>query len=205
MIDYKLDKLLSIKTTEEQRIFPADPHYNPYEPTPYAALEQLFSRYKLTAGDCLVDMGCGKGRVPFYVNYFFHTTSIGIEMNPALYEDALKNKVSYSKKARRRRGSVEFQCVLAQEYQIQSWDNVFFFFNPFSIQIFMTVLQHILKSGEMYPRTIDLILYYPSNEYVYYLSNHTQFKLIEEVQLDYYHERNDHERILIFRMEREGN
>ncbi|GIN95691.1 methyltransferase [Siminovitchia terrae] len=204
MIDYKQDKLLSIKTTDEQRIFPAEPHYNPYEPTPYEALDQLFSRYRLTADACLVDMGCGKGRVPFYVHYHFQASAVGIEMNPALYEDALKNKASYSRKAKRGRGSVEFQCILAQEYNIQPGDNVFFFFNPFSAQIFMTVVQHILESVEKYPRTIDLILYYPSNEYVYYLLNHTQFKLVEEVQLDCFYERNDHERILIYRMNKGG-
>lgn len=202
MIEYKNDKLLAIKTTGEQRIFPAEPHYNPYEPTPYAVLDQLFSRYRLTADDCLVDMGCGKGRVPFYVNFHFQASVVGIEMNPALYEDALKNKASYSRKAKRKRGSVEFQCILAQEYDIQQRDNVFFFFNPFSAQIFMTIVQHILKSGENHPRTIDLILYYPSNEYVYYLLNQTLFRLVEEVRLDYLYEQNDNERILIFRMDK---
>ncbi|VEF46243.1 methyltransferase [Bacillus freudenreichii] len=200
MIDFKYDKLLFIKTTGEREVSPSQVHYHPYEPTPYAALDQLFSRYKLSADDCLVDMGCGKGRVPFYVNHHFQASAVGIEMNPALYEDALKNKASYNKKARRRRGTVGFHCVLAQEYDIRSQDNVFFFFNPFSVQIFMTVVQHIMESGEKHPRKIELILYYPSNEYLYYLMNHTQFQLVEEVRLDYLYERNDNERILIFRM-----
>lgn len=111
MIEYKNDKLLAIKTTGEQRIFPAEPHYNPYEPTPYAVLDQLFSRYRLTADDCLVDMGCGKGRVPFYVNFHFQASVVGIEMNPALYEDALKNKASYSRKAKRKRRISMYPCA----------------------------------------------------------------------------------------------
>lgn len=202
MIDYKYDKLLSIKTTGERETSPSQVHYHPYEPTPYSALEQLFSRYKLTAEDCLIDMGCGKGRVPFFVNYHFEASAVGIEMNPALYEDSLKNKASYSRKAKRRRGSIEFQCILAQEYDIYPKDNVFFFFNPFSVQIFITVVQHILESGEQYPRTIDLILYYPSNDYLFYLMNHTQFLLVEEIRLDYLYDRNDNERITIFRLDK---
>lgn len=204
MIDYKYDKLLSIKTTGEQERMPSQVHYHPYEPTPYGALGQLFSRYKLTADDCIVDMGCGKGRIPFYVNHHSQSSAVGIEMNPALYEDAMKNKASYSRKAKRRRGSIDFQCILAQEYEIQPRDNIFFFFNPFSVQIFMRVVQHILKSCEEYPRTVDLILYYPSNEYLYFLMNQTEFQLEEEIKLDFLYERNEYERIVIFRLKKGG-
>lgn len=42
MIDYKYDKLLSIKTTGDCEGPSAHVHYHRYEPTPYAALEQLF-------------------------------------------------------------------------------------------------------------------------------------------------------------------
>jgi len=200
MIEYKHDKLLSIKTTGNQETTPAQPHYHPYEPTAYAALEQLFSRYRLSSDDCLVDMGCGKGRVAFYIHHHFEASAVGIEMNPSLYEAALKNKMSYGRKNKRNRGSIDFQCVLAQDYTITKRDNVFFFFNPFSVQIFMTVVQHIMRSVEESPRKVDLILYYPSNEYLFYLMNHTPFQLIDEIKLDYVYERNDNERLLIFRL-----
>lgn len=200
MIDYKYDKLLSIKTAGDQEVNPLQPHYHPYEPTSYAALDQLFSKYRLSPDDCLVDMGCGKGRVAFYVHHLFQASAVGIEMNPSLYEDALKNKRSYIRKNRRKRGSIEFQCLLAQEYSITKHDNVFFFFNPFSVQIFMTVVQGILKSVEEFPRNVDLILYYPSNDYLFYLTNHTPFQLMDEIRLDFVYERNDNERLLIFRL-----
>ncbi|MFD1705181.1 SAM-dependent methyltransferase [Siminovitchia sediminis] len=205
MIDYKYDKLLSIRTTGERDAAPSQAHYHPYEPTPYPALEQLFNQYQLKAGDRLVDMGCGKGRVPFYVNYYFQASALGIEMNPALYEEALRNKISYSQKVKRRRGIVDFQCMLAQDYHIHPHDNVFFFFNPFSVQIFMTVVNNIIQSCERHPRTIDVILYYPSNDYLYFLLNQTQFVLLEEIHLEHAYERNHDERIMIFRLNKGGD
>ncbi|MFS0647409.1 SAM-dependent methyltransferase [Siminovitchia sp. 179-K 8D1 HS] len=197
MIDYKYDKLLSIKTAGDHEGSSAHVHYHRYEPTPYSALEQLFSRYKLSKSDCFVDMGCGKGRVAFFVHHLFQASATGVEMNLSLYEAALKNQASYNKK--RKAGSVNFHRVLAQEYGVHPSDNVFFFFNPFSVQIFMNVIQRIGISVEQSPRTVDLILYYPANEYVYYLLNHTPFQLVDEVRVDFLYEKNDNERFLIFR------
>jgi SAM-dependent methyltransferase len=199
MIDYKYDKMLSIKTTGDRDGLSAHVHYHPYEPTPYAALEQLFSRYRLDKSDCFVDMGCGKGRVAFFVHDLFQVSATGVEMSPPLFEAALKNQGSYNKKRKRKSGSVNFQCVLAQEYEIHPCDNVFFFFNPFSVQIFINVIHNIGQSVEQRPREVDLILYYPSNEYVHYLLNYTPFQMVEEVRVDFLYEKNDNERFLIFR------
>lgn len=109
MIDYKYDKLLSIKTTGNHEGPSAQVHYHRYEPTPYAALEQLFSCYTLSKRDCFVDMGCGKGRVAFFVHHLFHLSVTGIEMNPSLYEAALRNQASYNQKGKRKPGGVNFQ------------------------------------------------------------------------------------------------
>ncbi|WP_339165538.1 SAM-dependent methyltransferase [Siminovitchia sp. FSL W7-1587] len=199
MIDYKYDKLLSIKTTGDCEGPSAHVHYHRYEPTPYAALEQLFSRYRLSKSDCFVDMGCGKGRVAFFAHHLFQVSATGVEMNPSLYESALKNQASYIKNGKLKAGIVNFRRLLAQEYDIHPSDNVFFFFNPFSVQIFMNVIHHIGLSVAQTPRKVDLILYYPSIEYVHYVINYTPFQLIDEVRVDFLYEKNDHERFLIFR------
>ena len=60
-------------------------------------------------------------------------------------------------------------------------ENVFYFFNPFSPEIFHAVINRILDSFEKYPRTITLILYYPEDDTVFYLERHTTFERIDEI------------------------
>ena len=64
----KWDKLLRIRTSgrDDSR---SDQYRYPYEPTPYSVLERLaFSGY-IGKKNTLVDYGCGKGRVDFFLSY----------------------------------------------------------------------------------------------------------------------------------------
>src|SRR4051794_11285716 len=132
MKEYQYDKLLNIKTRGEQQGFNKSVHYHRYEPTPYAALEELFRHYNVKSNDYIVDFGCGKGRLNFYIHYFFAASVVGIEMNEALFQDAIQNRKSYTKKNNKEK--IKFLCCLAEEYQVTDLDNRFYFFNPFSIQ-----------------------------------------------------------------------
>ncbi|MEH7612983.1 SAM-dependent methyltransferase, partial [Gottfriedia acidiceleris] len=71
MDDKYYDNLLNIKTEGEQKGFNESFHYHRYEPTPYSALQQLFKQYILSNNDRIVDFGCGKGRLNFYINSLF--------------------------------------------------------------------------------------------------------------------------------------
>ncbi|KAB2331145.1 SAM-dependent methyltransferase [Cytobacillus depressus] len=192
------DALLNIKTGGNQKGFNQSIHYHRYESTPYSALETLFQHYEMNSGDRLVDFGCGKGRLNFYCNYLFNASAVGVEMNKNYYREALENLDSYLKKNKNGRGEVSFQCCLAEEYKIDPPDNRFYFFNPFSIQIFMKVVNNILLSVEEYPREIELIFYYPSEDYIYFLENQTVFELKEEILLTG-SVHNPHDRFLIYR------
>ncbi|MEM5594730.1 hypothetical protein AAHH67_28690 [Niallia circulans] len=68
------DKLLHIETEEIQVGFHKSYHYHRYEPTPYEHLEQLFREFPLRETDYVVDFGCGKGRLNFYIHYVFQST-----------------------------------------------------------------------------------------------------------------------------------
>ena len=193
------DSFLNIKTTGDQRGFPDSFHHHPYEATPYAALEKLFREYPLSPEDRFVDFGCGKGRLSFVANYWFDATVTGIEMNEMFYRNALRNRDHYFEKFNKSEEKLLFHCAFAEKHQIHPLDNKFYFFNPFSIQIFITVLQKILKSGEAFERNIELILYYSSPEYFYYLEDYTPFELIKEIRLQKY-ESNPFERFLIYRL-----
>lgn len=172
-------------------------HYHRYEPTPYSALETFFNEYNMSSHDHIVDFGCGKGRLNFYLHHHFKASVVGVEMNETFYLEALKNKQSYLNNYRNRGDRITFYCLLAEEYDISPNDNKFYFFNPFTVQIFMTVIKNIMISFEKHPREIDLILYYPSEDYIFFLENQTTFELIKEVNLP---ENNPNERFLVFRL-----
>ncbi|MEQ8154354.1 MAG: SAM-dependent methyltransferase, partial [Clostridiaceae bacterium] len=78
MDEQSYEKQLNIKTSGEQKIFNESIHYNRYEPTSYSALEILSEQYEFTADDSVVDFGCGKGRLNFYINHFFGSAVTGI-------------------------------------------------------------------------------------------------------------------------------
>jgi SAM-dependent methyltransferase len=194
------DDLLNIFTRGDQKDFNGSLHYHRYEPTPYSALEVLFEQYELKNSDRVVDYGCGKGRLNFYLNYRFQSTVVGIEMNKGFFEKAISNRRNYLKSSKKSYDQIHFQNCLAEEYQINPLDNRFYFFNPFSLQIFMIVVNNILLSVEEAKRDIEIILYYPSEDYIYFLNNHPTFQLKQEVLLKDLYKHNSNERFMIYRL-----
>ena len=181
MSDNYYEKLLNIKTTGEQQGFYESHHYNRYEATSYLALESLFKEYTLNSSDNIIDFGCGKGRLAFYINYYYNSSVTGIEMNNNYYSICENNKKNYFKTFSKPKDKIKFLNIFAEEYNVLPTDNKFYFFNPFSLQLFIKVLNNILISVENYPRSIDLILYYPSDEYIDYLDNYTGLTLNQEI------------------------
>lgn len=197
-MDY--DKLLHIETSEIQKIFYKSLHYHRYEPTTYDGLMQLFEVYPLSEEDCLVDFGCGKGRLPILVHHLFGSTVVGVEMFKKFYQEALLNKEGYLDNRKNNGEKIKFEHCLAENYQVKKQDNKFYFFNPFSVQIFMKVVNNILQSNEEYPRQMEIILYYPSDEYIFYLDDQTPFVWKEEVRVQELYEKDDKERFLIYQL-----
>ena len=60
------DKLLKIKTSGRDDT-KSDCFRYPYEPTPYCVLERLANSGLIQEGDVILDYGCGKGRVGFFL------------------------------------------------------------------------------------------------------------------------------------------
>lgn len=195
------DRLLRIKTEGIREWQHQSAHYNRYEATPYMALEALFDEYVCTTSDKFVDFGCGKGRFPFYVHHHLHVAATGVEMNGQLYQEALVNLTKYLERAKNSRGSIRFEHIFAEGYDIEPDDNRFYFFNPFSIQIFQKVIDNILLSVEDNPRPVDVILYYPTMEYNRFMEVNTAFELLKEVRVPGLYEQNTNERFMIYRYE----
>ena len=75
------DQLLKISTGGRDETN-ADEYRHPYEPTPYSVLDRLAGSGMIRRGDAVLDYGCGKGRVGFFLSYRTKATVTGIEYEP---------------------------------------------------------------------------------------------------------------------------
>ena len=141
----------------------ADQYHHPYEPTPYCVLERLAERGFLGENDVLLDYGCGKGRVGFFLSYRTKATTIGIEYDDRIYKGALENQ-----KTTISRIKSDFVLTKAEEYEVPMDVNRCYFFNPFSVEILHTVMARIIESWYAHPREVFLFFYYPADEYISY-------------------------------------
>ena len=106
------DKLLQIKTTGRDDSNSDQYHY-PYEPTPYSVLERLANSGFISKKDVVLDYGCGKGRVDFFLSYQTKANTIGIEYDERIYQNTLENQKTAVSGAR-----TEFVLARAEAYEI---------------------------------------------------------------------------------------
>jgi SAM-dependent methyltransferase len=157
----KWDKVLHIKTDGRDDIN-ADGYRYPYEPTPYCVLERLTDSGLVGKGDVVLDYGCGKGRVSFFLEHQLKAKAIGIEYDERIYTEAMENLKTAKAKP-------DFVLAKAEEFEVPTEVNRCYFFNPFSVEILRSVMARILDSYYTDPREILLFFYYPSDEYMCYL------------------------------------
>lgn len=75
------------------------------------------------------------------------------------------------------------------------------FFNPFSVEIFQSVLARIYESYYEKPREILLFFYYPSEDYVSALMTQEQLMFYDEMDTsDLFPSEDKREKILIFQV-----
>ena len=191
----KWDKLLHIRTSgrDDSR---SDQYRYPYEPTPYSVLERLaFSGY-IGKKNTLVDYGCGKGRVDFFLSYQTRCRSIGIEYDERIFETAAENQ-----KTAVSAGRVKLVLQNAETYVVPETADRFYFFNPFSVEILRSVLERIRESYYEQPREMMLFFYYPSDEYVSHLMTMDELTFVDEINCrDLFDGENSRERILVFQI-----
>ena len=190
------DKLLQIKTSGRDDTN-ADLYRYPYEPTPYAVLERLAGSGLFSKKNTVLDYGCGKGRVGFFLSYQTKANSIGIEYDERIYRRAAENK----KTAVSRASKADFLLMRAEAYDIPSEIDRCYFFNPFSVEILRKVMARIIASYYAHPRQMLLFFYYPSDEYMCYLMTVEELEFYDEIDCDDLFEENDpRERIMIFEL-----
>ena len=187
------DKLLQIKTPGRDDSN-ADQYRYPYEPTPYRVLERLANSGLIRKRDVLLDSGCGKGRVGFYLSYQTKAQTIGIEYDERIYQGALENRRTAVS-----REKTEFIMARAEEYAVPAEVNRCWFFNPFSVELLRKVMARIIESYYVNQREVLLFFYYPSEEYISYLMTVDELEFQDEITCDDLFKGSDpRERILIF-------
>ena len=144
------DKLLRIHTTGRDDS-KADQFRYPYEPTPYSVLQRLANEGLIRKGDTLIDYGCGKGRVDFFLSYQMKCHTIGVEYDERLYEKAMENRAGAVSA-----GRVSFELVDAVQFPVPEQVDCAYFFNPFSLEILQKVIARLLESYYACPRKIRL-------------------------------------------------
>ena len=189
------DKLLQIKTSGRDETN-ADAYHHPYEPTPYRVLERLAGSGLIEKGDVVLDYGCGKGRVGFFLSYRTKTKIIGIEYDDRLYRSAIENRKTAVSKVK-----ADFILANAEEYEVPPQVNRCYFFNPFSVEILRKVMARIIESYYENPREVFLFFYYPADEYIAYLMTVDELDFYDEIECDDLFNGNDsRERIMIFQL-----
>ena len=193
MNENEWDKLLKIHTTGTDNA-DADQYRYPYEPTPYSVLERLGNSGWIRKENTLLDYGCGKGRVDYFMAYQTKCKSIGIEYDERIYEKAMTNKetaVSSNK--------VIIELANAEKFEVLESVDKIYFFNPFSVEILQKVIAQILDSYYENIRTIQLFFYYPSDEYISYLMTVDELMYYDEIDCrDLFDGNDSRERIMIF-------
>ena len=188
------DQLLRINTTGRDDSN-SDEYRYPYEPTPYCVLERLADSGLFGREDLILDYGCGKGRVGFFLSHRTMAKSIGIEYDERIYRAALENQRTSLPGAK-----PDFVLTRAEAYTLAPNVTRCYFFNPFSVEILHKVMARIIESYYENPRDIYLFFYYPSDEYISYLMTVEELEFYDEIECDDLFAADARERILIFQL-----
>ena len=194
-LEVELDRFLKIKTNGRDDSASTPTNY-PYEATPYSVLQTLANSGYINKRDKIIDFGCGKGRVDFYLAYSVKTKMVGVEFDPRLYNSALKNSQTAISSAK-----VSFVNCDARDYVIDSDVTGAYFFNPFNVEVLDCVINNLRRSKNENDREIKLFFYYPSKQYLEYLNNQSDITFIENILcMDQFEEYDDRESIAIFKL-----
>ena len=189
----KWDRLLQIRTTGRDDTG-ADQYRYPYEPTPYPVLERLANSGYIRKGNTLLDYGCGKGRVDFFLSWQLRCRTIGVEYDERIYDKAVENQKTAVSAER-----TTFKLTDAEHFAVPESVDRIYFFNPFSLELLRKVFGRILESWYGAPRRILFFFYYPSDEYISYLMTVDELDFLDEIDCrDLFPGDDPRERIIIF-------
>ena len=188
--DRAWDRALRVQTTgweDEQGT-----KFMPYEPTPYSVLLRIAGSGLITPADRVLDYGCGKGRVAFFLASRVGCRVTGIDRSEKLIAMAEENRAAFAEAEK-----VRFIAESAERYRPKE-ENVFYFFNPFSGAVFDIALRRIL-AGRGESEKTKLLFYYPSDEFLVRLASEPELRMMDSIDCrDLFNTSDTKERVLVY-------
>ena len=162
--EHPIEKALGIETSESYHKKSDTSLYKDlcdYIPSPYGKIKEILTYVRLGPDDVFVDLGCGKGRVVFFVAQERIKKVIGVEVDRNLVEIARENY----RNLKLSRTPVEIVEADAATY-ISNEGTVFFMYDPFGYKTVEAIVGNIKKSLEMRARRIRIVYYSPGYRHI---------------------------------------
>ncbi len=119
------------------------------------AFDRIIAHFDISAGDAIVDFGCGKGGILISLSKYPFSRITGVEISPELVVIARENI------RKLKIGNVDIRCCDAAEFKDLDAYNYFYFFDPFPGVVMAGVLGNIEQSLIDNPRKVTLIYLNP--------------------------------------------
>jgi SAM-dependent methyltransferase len=125
---------------------------NHYGYLAYHTYFSIFDHLKLQSTDVVADLGCGKGRVSCLAAQYKIAASIGVEIDPPLWQQAEANGA----RMKHRRSPLRFVCQSAVDFNYDPV-NVVVMFHPFGSETMRAVLGRWEESLLRRPRPFRVV------------------------------------------------
>jgi hypothetical protein len=154
---------------------------NKYQPTGYYRSISILKRIKTYGNGGFVDFGSGKGQVLIAASQLGFNQIKGVEFVEEFHEIAKRNIEKWSNLKSNLTKPIAI-CLDAAKYEIETTDQIFYFFYPFKPELMNCVINNIEKSLLDFPRLNLSIILYPKDSDLF--KGRENWKLIESFYID---------------------
>ena len=163
-------------------------HSELYQGANYFLLEQVFDHLQTIeanlpggqAGNNILDVGCGKGRVLAVAAHYDFKKITGVEFAKELCEEARINIAPVQQKFPGKIFNVINENAV--NYKIENDTDVFFFFNPFDEIVMLDVVKNILGSIKDNPREIYVVYLNPVHKEIFLSAGFEQIFYLQKLK-----------------------
>lgn len=137
--------------------------YNPYEGTNLFLIDELIRSKEIVRDNHILDIGSGTGIFLIYLLNQGFCNLYGYEIDRSLYELSMINLESYRNSNNHQKSNVNFKYCDVFDKEIEDNIDVFVLYNTFfGKETYKKLLSLIKKSINRNPRTIKVIIQYPT-------------------------------------------